>query len=218
MLKSQSDCRPGSTRGASTHGVHDHENRAALRKKPVYVGRSPRFFDAVLGQIGAHRGDELFGIWHDLILTAIPHLATKHPIFQPRGPADTINGVEENEIYSAIGQEGFERLAAGFYRQVPGDDILGPIYPADDLPGAEQRLRDFLIGRFGGPPVYIEQRGHPRLRMRHAPFSIGQAERDRWVQLMIRAMDEAALPEEVHRVLKAFFESTATFLLNQPGG
>jgi hemoglobin len=54
--------------------------------------------------------------------------------------------------------------------------------------------------------------------MRHAPFSIGQAERDRWVQLMIRAMDEAALPEEVHRVLKAFFESTATFLLNQPGG
>jgi hemoglobin len=126
--------------------------------------------------------------------------------------------VQEQEIYSAIGHEGFERLVAAFYRQVPGDDILGPIYPADDLPGAEQRLRDFLIGRFGGPPVYIEQRGHPRLRMRHAPFRIGQAERDRWVRLMDRAMEEAALPEEVHRVLKAFFESTATFMMNQPGG
>ena len=82
--------------------------------------------------------------------------------------------MEEQEIYSAIGQEGFERLVAAFYRQVPGDDVLGPIYPAHDLPGAEQRLRDFLIFRFGGPPVYLEQRGHPRLRMRHAPFTIGQ--------------------------------------------
>src|SRR5580658_6455967 len=60
----------------------------------------------------------------------------------------------------------------GIYRQVPADDVLGPIYPAHDLPGAEQRLRDFLIFRFGGPATYLEQRGHPRLRMRHAPFSI----------------------------------------------
>jgi hemoglobin len=126
--------------------------------------------------------------------------------------------VEESELYAAIGQEGFGRLVAAFYRQIPGDDILGPIYPADDLPGAEQRLRDFLVGRFGGPAVYIEQRGHPRLRMRHAPFSIGQPERDRWVRLMHRAMDEAALPDEVARVLRSFFESTATFLINQPGG
>lgn len=132
-------------------------------------------------------------------------------------PADTINGVEENQLYAAIGHEGFERLVAAFYRQVPGDDILGPIYPADDLPGAEQRLRDFLIGRFGGPPVYIEQRGHPRLRMRHAPFSIGQAERDRWVRLMNHAMEEAAIPDEVARLLGSFFESTATFLINHPG-
>ena len=58
--------------------------------------------------------------------------------------------------------------------------------------GAEQRLRDFLIYRFGGPPLYIEQRGHPRLRMRHAPFPIGQGARDRWLQLMDRALDEAA--------------------------
>ena len=124
--------------------------------------------------------------------------------------------MEENEIYAAIGDEGFKRLVAAFYRQIPGDDILGPIYPAEDLAGAEHRLRDFLIGRFGGPPVYIEQRGHPRLRMRHAPFSIGQAERGRWVRLMERAIDEAALPEEAAQLLRSFFESTATFLINRP--
>ena len=70
-------------------------------------------------------------------------------------------GMPELEIYSMIGAEGFARLVAAFYRQVPQDDLLGPIYPASDLPGAEQRLRDFLIGRFGGPQTYIEQRGHP---------------------------------------------------------
>jgi len=123
--------------------------------------------------------------------------------------------VEEHEIYAAIGPDGFARLAAAFYRQIPSDDVLGPIYPADDLPGAEQRLRDFLVFRFGGPPVYIEQRGHPRLRIRHAPFSIGQVERDRWVRLMNRAVDEALLPDEVQRILRAFFDSTATFLMNR---
>ena len=115
------------------------------------------------------------------------------------------------------GSEGFERLAAAFYRQVPGDDVLGPLYPADDFPGAEQRLRDFLIYRFGGPAVYIEQRGHPRLRMRHAPFPIGQGARDRWVQLMNRALDEAALPDEVQQLLRTFFGATATFLVNRSG-
>jgi hemoglobin len=124
--------------------------------------------------------------------------------------------MEEQEIYSAIGQDGFERLVAAFYRQVPGDDVLGPIYPAQDLQGAEQRLRDFLIFRFGGPSVYLEQRGHPRLRMRHAPFSIGQIERDRWVRLMNRALDEAMLPEAARLALETFFASTATFLINRP--
>jgi hemoglobin len=123
--------------------------------------------------------------------------------------------MQENEIYSAIGSEGFERLVAAFYRQVPGDDVLGPLYPAGDLQGAEQRLRDFLIYRFGGPPVYIEQRGHPRLRIRHAPFPIGPAARDRWVQLMSRALEQAAFPDGVQRVFEQFFASTATFLMNR---
>jgi hemoglobin len=124
--------------------------------------------------------------------------------------------MEENEVYSVVGHDGFERLVSAFYRQVPGDDVLGPMYPAEDLHGAEQRLRDFLIYRFGGPPLYIEQRGHPRLRIRHAPFPIGGAARDRWVALMNRALDEAMLPDEVQQLLRAFFGSTATFLVNRP--
>jgi len=125
--------------------------------------------------------------------------------------------VEEHEVYAVVGNEGFERLVAAFYRQVPADDLLGPMYPADDLPAAEQRLRDFLIYRFGGPPTYIEQRGHPRLRQRHAPFPIGQRARDRWLNLMNSALDQAMLPEEVRQLLRAFFASTANFLMNRSG-
>jgi hemoglobin len=125
--------------------------------------------------------------------------------------------VEDNEIYSAIGEDGFERLVAAFYRRVPQDDILGPMYAEDDdLGGAEERLRDFLIYRFGGPPRYIEERGHPRLRMRHIRFPIGQAARDRWLELMSAALVEANFPVEIEVKLRAFFDSTATFLINRP--
>jgi len=125
--------------------------------------------------------------------------------------------VEEHEVYPVIGSEGFERLVGAFYRQVPHDDLLGPMYPAADLEGAQQRLRDFLIYRFGGPPLYIEQRGHPRLRMRHAPFPIGEGARDRWVQLMNRALDESRFPDDVQELLRGFFAAMATFLINRPG-
>jgi hemoglobin len=124
--------------------------------------------------------------------------------------------MEEQEIYAVIGEDGFRRLVAAFYRQIPSDDVLGPLYQAHDLTGAEERLRDFLLFRFGGPATYLETRGHPRLRMRHAPFAIGSAARDRWVQVMGRALDEAGLPAEVHDTLKAFFANTATFLMNRP--
>jgi hemoglobin len=125
--------------------------------------------------------------------------------------------MEEQDIYSVIGPDGFQRLVAAFYRQIPADDVLGPLYQRHDLEGAEHRLRDFLLFRFGGPSTYLETRGHPRLRMRHAPFAIGTEARDRWVQLMNRALEEASLPKEAHDTLKAFFASTATFLLNRPG-
>ena len=123
----------------------------------------------------------------------------------------------EADIYTQIGEEGFARLVTAFYEQVPADDILGPMYPADDLPGAEERLRDFLIGRFGGPPRYIESRGHPRLRMRHMPFKLDQRARDRWVQLMDKALDHAALPAESTQCLREFFHHMATFMINTPG-
>ena len=123
--------------------------------------------------------------------------------------------MEDIDVYPAIGEDGFARLIRAFYVQVPGDDILGPMYPPADLAGAEERLREFLIGRFGGPQRYIESRGHPRLRQRHAPFAIDQRARDRWMQLMLRALDDAALPPEPAAVLRSFFEQTATFMMNR---
>ena len=125
--------------------------------------------------------------------------------------------LSEGEVYARIGEDGFARLVHAFYAQVPGDDILGPMYPADDLPGAEERLRDFLVGRFGGPPRYIEQRGHPRLRMRHMPFAVNMTARNRWVQLMDRALEEAALPADAASLLQGFFHHMATFMINTPG-
>jgi hemoglobin len=123
--------------------------------------------------------------------------------------------VTEEDVYAQIGEEGFTRLVRAFYAQVPADDVLGPMYPKDDLEGAEARLRDFLVGRFGGPPRYIEQRGHPRLRMRHMPFVVDEAARDRWVLLMGRALDQAALPRDVTELLREFFGAMATFLRNR---
>lgn len=124
---------------------------------------------------------------------------------------------DESEISSvcpAIGEEGIRRVVAAFYRQIPGDDLLGPLYPPEDLAEAEARLREFLIYRFGGPERYLQQRGHPRLRMRHAPFPISQSVRDRWVTLMDLALKEAEVPAASAAIMQAFLHHTATFLLN----
>jgi hemoglobin len=123
----------------------------------------------------------------------------------------------EDQVYARLGEDGFARLVRAFYAQVPDDDILGPMYPAHDLAGAEERLRDFLVGRFGGPNRYIEQRGHPRLRMRHMPFVIDQAARDRWVELMDRALDDARLDAPARELLRAFLHGMATFMINRTG-
>lgn len=121
----------------------------------------------------------------------------------------------EDNVYARIGENGFTRLIHAFYAQVPDDDVLGSMYPKEDLSAAEQRLRDFVIGRFGGPQRYIEQRGHPRLRMRHMPFAIDQVARDRWVALMDRALDAVDLPDDVTATLREFFHGTATFMMNR---
>jgi hemoglobin len=118
-------------------------------------------------------------------------------------------------VYDQIGEAGFRRLLAAFYRQVPEDDILGPMYPAEDMAGAEQRLGDFLIFRFGGPQTYLQTRGNPRLRMRHAPFAIDQAARDRWMALMDHALTEAELPADAVARLREYFDEAATFMVNR---
>lgn len=125
--------------------------------------------------------------------------------------------MDETDVFAAIGEEGFRRLIAAFYRQVPGDEILGPMYPPGDLAGAEERLRDFLIGRFGGPQRYVERRGHPRLRMRHMPFAVNPAARQRWLELMANALDEARLPQDVEAYLREFFDGVSAMLVNRPG-
>ena len=121
----------------------------------------------------------------------------------------------ELDVHARIGEDGFERLVAGFYARVRSDDLLAPLYPEDDWEGAEERLRDFLVGRMGGPPRYVEKRGHPRLRMRHAPFPVDVARRDRWVELMDASLDDAAFDADVDAYLRAFFAHVATFLINR---
>ena len=123
--------------------------------------------------------------------------------------------MQEGDIFEHIGEGGIARVVAAFYRRVPQDDVLGPMYPPEDLSGAEARLRDFLIYRFGGPIRYLEERGHPRLRARHSPFGINQRARDRWMQLMSEAIAEAALPAEVDETMRLFLDGIATFLINR---
>jgi hemoglobin len=123
--------------------------------------------------------------------------------------------VQEQDVYARVGEAGIARVVAAFYRRVPGDDVLGPMYPAEDLEGAEQRLRDFLIYRFGGPERYLEQRGHPRLRARHGRFAIDARARDRWMHLMTEALADAGLPADVEEIMRTFLDGIATFLINK---
>lgn len=118
-------------------------------------------------------------------------------------------------IYDEVGEEAIRGLVSVFYKQVPNDDLLGPMYPKDDMEGAEKRLADFIIFRLGGPDMYLQERGHPRLRMRHMPFKIGLAERNRWMQMMQLAMDEVAFPESIKPKLLAFFGMVADAMVNK---
>lgn len=119
-------------------------------------------------------------------------------------------------VYALIGAAAIERLIAAFYRRVKADPVLRPLYPEHDLAGAERRLRLFVIQYFGGPSDYSAERGHPRLRMRHAPFPIGQAERDAWVAAMLAALDEAQIAEPAYSQMREYFENAATFMINRP--
>ncbi|MEM9413241.1 MAG: globin [Planctomycetota bacterium] len=115
----------------------------------------------------------------------------------------------------AFGEDEIIAMVSAFYRRVREDDLIGPMYPDDDWIGAEKRLRDFLVFRFGGSDRYIQERGHPRLRMRHMGFKIDSAARDRWLELMNEAMQEVKVPNSKVLEIKVFFQQVANFLQNQ---
>jgi hemoglobin len=117
-------------------------------------------------------------------------------------------------VFQAVGGlETFRRLVDAFYRGVEGDPLLRPMYPAD-LTESREHLALFLAQFFGGPTTYSEQRGHPRLRMRHLPFTIDAAARDAWLKHMRAAVDEIAPPEPARGILLDYFSNAANFLVN----
>ncbi|MCF6734503.1 globin [Blastococcus sp. KM273129] len=119
-------------------------------------------------------------------------------------------------FYDEIGgEETFRRLVQRFYAAVRTDPVLQPMYPQDDWEGAETRLRGFLEQYWGGPTTYSEQRGHPRLRMRHAPFAIGPVERDAWLTHMRDAVDSLGLTPEQHATLWGYLEMAARSMQNR---
>ena len=118
-------------------------------------------------------------------------------------------------LYEQIGGDPtFRRLVDAFYARVEKDPLLRPIFPADLSEGKENQLL-FLTQYWGGPARYEAQRGHPRLRMRHAPFAIGPAERDAWYANMIAAIDEVGIPEPARGQMVEYFDRAATFMINR---
>ena len=123
-------------------------------------------------------------------------------------------------LYDRVGGRAFfERMTRRFYRGVASDPVLRPLYPEDDegLEAARLHLELFLIQYWGGPSDYNEQRGHPRLRMRHAPFAIGEPERDAWVRHMTDAVKDAGLSQLDEMQMLSYFATSATHLINQAG-
>ncbi len=120
-----------------------------------------------------------------------------------------------SQLCPAIGEDKLRAMVAAFYRRVRTDDLIGTMYPPEDWEGSEKRLADFIVYRFGGPQTYIQERGHPRLRMRHMPFQIGEAERDRWLVLMGEAMNEVQISAEQAPMVTEFFSMVADSMRNQ---
>ena len=126
--------------------------------------------------------------------------------------------IDPRSIYATVGEEGFNRLTAAFYDGVAADPLLRPLYPEGELEPARRRLALFLMQYFGGPTAYSDERGHPRLRMRHFAFPIDQARRDAWLRHMAAALDSLELTPEVRATMQRYFEDAATFLVNRAEG
>ncbi|MCS4490683.1 MULTISPECIES: globin [unclassified Corynebacterium] len=133
-------------------------------------------------------------------------------------PLDTPSShTDPRTLYEAVGgNEFFTRVVRRFYHQVRTDDLIGPMYPADDFEGAEERLRTFLAQYWGGPTTYSDNRGHPRLRMRHAPFAIGEVEAKRWLEMMTNALNEEEnLDPTLREAIDSHMTRVAYMLINQ---
>jgi hemoglobin len=126
-----------------------------------------------------------------------------------------VSDAEPANFYQTVGGEPtFRKLVGEFYAGVADDPLLRPLYPEEDLRPATERLTLFLMQYWGGPNTYSAQRGHPRLRMRHAPFRVGPAERDAWLRHMRRAVDSLQLPAEQDTILWDYLERAAYFMVN----
>jgi hemoglobin len=121
---------------------------------------------------------------------------------------------EEPTVYEMIGGDAtFQRLVDLFYAKVEADDRLRSLFP-DDLEPGKRRQFLFLVQLFGGPARYQQERGHPRLRMRHAPFAIDREARDAWVAHMLAAIDETGIEEPARGIMRNYFENAATHMIN----
>ncbi|MFI8183767.1 globin [Actinacidiphila glaucinigra] len=126
--------------------------------------------------------------------------------------------LEQQTFFEAVGGEPtFRRLVRRFYEGVAEDPLLRPMYPEEDLGPAEDRLRLFLMQYWGGPRTYSENRGHPRLRMRHAPFRVDQAAHDAWLLHMRAAVDELGLEPDLERQLWDYLVYAAASMVNSAG-
>jgi hemoglobin len=150
----------------------------------------------------------------------------EHPVTRPADRRDLRtrhNGAvtqPQRSFYDEVGgHDTFNAIVSRFYELVRADEILRPLYPEDELDAAEERLRMFLEQYWGGPRTYSDQRGHPRLRMRHAPFRIGYIERDAWLRCMhtaVAEIDSQTLDDEHRKELLAYLEMAAQSMVNSP--
>lgn len=118
-------------------------------------------------------------------------------------------------VYDMLGsEEPFRKLVDSFYAKIEGDAVLRPMFP-DNLEQSKRWQFLFLLQFFGGPKRYMQERGHPRLRMRHSPFPIDVQARDHWLQHMLAAIDEAGIAEPARSVMREYFERASAFLINR---
>lgn len=136
----------------------------------------------------------------------------------PLSSAPVSAPVDPASLFARVGGEAFfTRLVGAFYARVAEDEVLRPLYPDPDLAAAEERLRLFLVQYWGGPSTYSATRGHPRLRMRHAPFPVGTAQIEAWLAAMRGALDEVAPDTAIEAELWTYFERSALFMRNVEG-